>query len=246
MPVSHRKDAFAYENLERSDFIHGLVNGLRIQLTECRRVGVGGLPPDRFHFDFVMSLYSCETLRECIAAARAHYPVYPCSYPHYTLTMAHGRRRLINAQENKRIAWRHGITVEIEPPMIKQSMTNLPQTMIMWPGIKLLACVKDSTKDKNIINGMEYEVLAFTDTDVTLRKLHPALPAKNAEPFTLTHDDCALQMRLQHALCYYSTQGRTLIDGRIRLMDTDHAFFTKRHLIVGLSRTRRGSDVEIK
>ena len=93
---------------------------------------------------------------------------------------------------------------------------------------------------------MEYGVLAFTDTNVTLRRLHPALPAKHGEPLTLTHDDCALQMRLQLALCYYSTQGRTLIDGRIRLVDTDHAFVTKRHLIVGLSRTGRGVDVEIK
>ena len=69
---------------------------------------------------------------------------------------------------------------------------------------------------------------------------------KHGEPFALSHDQCALQMRLQHALCYYSTQGRTLLDGRIRLVDTDHIHFTKRHLIVGLSRTGRGADVEIK
>ena len=53
-------------------------------------------------------------------------------------------------------------------------------------------------------------------------------------------------MRLQHALCYYSTQGRTLLDGRIRLLDTDKTHFTKRHLIVRLSRTVRGADVEIR
>ena len=53
-------------------------------------------------------------------------------------------------------------------------------------------------------------------------------------------------MRLQHALCYYTAQGRTLRDGLVVMMDTDHKHFTKRHLIVGLGRVGEGRDVEIQ
>ena len=193
-----------------------------------------------------MGLYPRHNLAECIAAAKANYPQDPGQQPHYTLVMSHRSRRRINEWENRRLRADHSTTIELCPAEMQKHMANRPQNMFIWVGLKLLACVKDSNKDTRIKNGMEYEVLAFTDSTVTLRQLHPATPDKNGEPFTLPHDVCALVMRLQHALCYYSTQGRTLRDGRVRLTQTSHMHFTKRHLIVGLSRTGHGQDVEIR
>ena len=114
--------------------------------------------------------------------------------------------------------------------------------MLIWKSLKQLACVKES---KEITNGMEYMVLDWTDKNIRLQKLHPANPDKNGEPFELSYSQCALTMRLQHALTYYSTQGRTLRDGPICLTNTDHDHFTKRHLIVGLSRSGLGRNVYI-
>ena len=92
---------------------------------------------------------------------------------------------------------------------------------------------------------MGYQVLGWSDETVQLQQLHLANPENNGNPFDLPYSECALKMRLQHALCYYSTQGRTLRDGLVCLTNTDHKHFTKRHLIVGLSRTGLGRDVYI-
>ena len=128
------------------------------------------------------------------------------------------------------------------PAVCRGSLANLPQDMSVWPGLKLLGCVKKS--DEKTTNGMEYEVMAVDDSTVTLRKLHPSGdPEKHGAPFALSHSETALRMRPQHALCYYTAQGRTLRDGPVTLMDTGHRHCTLRHLVVGLSRVGEGRDV---
>ena len=52
-------------------------------------------------------------------------------------------------------------------------------------------------------------------------------------------DACA-QLRLCHAMCYYTVQGRTVRDRHIVLLDTAHLHFSVRALIVGLSRATHG------
>ena len=47
-------------------------------------------------------------------------------------------------------------------------------------------------------------------------------------------------LRLTHAMCYYTIQGRTLRDRKILLIDTDHPNFSRRALIAGLSRATHG------
>ena len=94
---------------------------------------------------------------------------------------------------------------------------------------------------------MEYEVTYITDTHLEVRKLHPdGDEDKHGKPFIISHEEVAKRMRLQHALCYYTSQGRTFRDGPCVLLDTTHPHFTKRHLIVGLSRCGEGCDVYIK
>ena len=133
----------------------------------------------------------------------------------------------------------------IKPPAINHgSMANMPQDMCIWPGLKLQACVKE--KETNITNGMEYEVLGFTDQIVGLRQLHPSGDAeKHGDPFELPHDEAALKMRLQHALCYYTAQGRTLRDGLVLCTDTKHPAFSRRHLITGIGRVGDASLMQV-
>ena len=123
-------------------------------------------------------------------------------------------------------------------------MANLPEYMQVWPGLKLQACVKE--REEHIINGLEYEVLAIDDSIVRLRKLDPSGETdKHGAPFELPHKETALKMRLQHALCYYTAQGRTLRDGVVLCTDTSHPAFSRRHLITGIGRVCETSLMEI-
>ena len=52
-------------------------------------------------------------------------------------------------------------------------------------------------------------------------------------------------LRLTHAMCYYTIQGRTLKNKRVLLLDTGANHFTCRALIVGLSRVTHGAHVSV-
>ena len=52
-------------------------------------------------------------------------------------------------------------------------------------------------------------------------------------------------LRLTHAMCYYTVQGRTIKDRRIMLIDMDNPHFSRRALIVGLSLATHNSAVHV-
>ena len=54
-------------------------------------------------------------------------------------------------------------------------------------------------------------------------------------------DEACTQLRLCHAMCYYTRQGPRVRDRHIVLLDTRHKHFSVRALIVGLSRATHGS-----
>ena len=62
----------------------------------------------------------------------------------------------------------------------------------------------------------------------------------NDEEVIIELADVCCQLRLTHAMCYYTVQGRTIKGRHIVLLDTDHPHFGVRSLIVGLSRATRG------
>ena len=93
-------------------------------------------------------------------------------------------------------------------------------------------------------NGLEYEVLGTTDSTVRLRELDPS-DEEHGDPFELSYSETAQRMRLQHALCYYTCEGKTFRDGLCVLYDTSDKYFSRRHLIVGISRCGEGCDVQI-
>ena len=134
-----------------------------------------------------------------------------------------------NAMISAALARQRHDTRDIKAPSVpKGPMANLPQDMHIWLGLKLQACVKE--REEHLSNGPEYEVLAIGDRIVRLRKLDPSGDTdKHGAPFELPHKETALKMRLQHALCYYTAQGRTLRDGVVLCTDTSHPVFRRRH-----------------
>ena len=146
---------------------------------------------------------------------------------------------------NAALARKRHDTRELEAPCVPQrTMADLPQDMHIWPGLKLQACVKE--REEHIINGLEYEVLAVGDRIVRLRKLDPSGDTdKHGAPFELPHKETALKMRLQHALCYYTAQGRTLRDGVVVCTDTSHPALSRRHLVTGIGRVGDTSSMEV-
>ena len=240
LPITAQTDNFDYNKIADSDFMHDLCNGLRIDLTEFRR------GPDLNHFGFMQSLYDPSLqLATAINNAKAFYPRSDNRQPHYILVISHTNRLRINRATNEILARGRMDTQLLKPSEVRPgSMANLPQDMHVWPGIKLQACVKQ--REQNIVYGLEYEILSTTDMTVQLRQLHPSGDAaKHGEPFELPHEETANKFRLQHALCYYTAQGRTLRDGLVICADTDHAMFSIRHLIVGIGRVGAAIDMEV-
>ena len=60
----------------------------------------------------------------------------------------------------------------------------------------------------------------------------------------LTREAAGKSLRLCHALTYASVQGLTL-PGTVRLLETEHKHFTKKHLYIGSSRATNHELLEI-
>ena len=58
-------------------------------------------------------------------------------------------------------------------------------------------------------------------------------------------EDVCEQLRLCHAMCYYTVQGRTVRDRHIVLLDTENRNFSVLALIVGLSRATHGNFLHV-
>ena len=100
----------------------------------------------------------CYSSKEAVPAIREREP-------HYVLVLSHGKRMQLNHKMNTRLANGRTDTMLLEPPEVKRgSMANLPQTMRIWPGMKLQACAK--VREANVVNGLEYEVVSFTKEKV--------------------------------------------------------------------------------
>lgn len=123
-------------------------------------------------------------------------------------------------------------------------MANQPQIMHTWPGVKLQACATECAE--NNTNGLEYEKLAIDDRTVRLRQLDPSKETgQHGAPLELPHNETALNMRLQHALSYYTSQNRTLRDGVVLRTATSHPAFDRRYIITGIGRAGDTSAMEV-
>ena len=104
--------------------------------------------------------------------------------------------------------------------------------MLIWPGIELLGAVP--TERRGIRNGCLYTVTEVSDDAVRLQELDGVF----------TFEQVKAWLRLSYAQTYASVQGPELT-AQVRLHDTGHHFFTRRHLFVGLSRCRAARAVSV-
>ncbi len=129
----------------------------------------------------------------------------------------------------------------IKAPEAAVAGANQPQDMRVWVGLALMAVCQSS--HKVLKNGLRYRVEELGASLTLLCIGDKGEP--RGEPFTLAVAEVAKSLRLTHAMCYYSTQARTIY-GPMRLAQTSHRMFTLTHLIVGLGRGPCGDDIEVE
>ena len=137
--------------------------------------------------------------------------------------ISHARRAQLNADMNRRAFEQHtGAYIEIARPE-KFKGNNRPKDYFRFPGQVLIG---HSNCSKEIVNGCFYRVVLGYELIVPIQTME-------------------MRLRLAHALVYASVQGRTFRDARVRLWDTSHKYFSKTHLLVGISRATAGRYVDV-
>jgi len=215
------------DRVQLSNLLHTMASGNRVVLTECMRSSAQ-------LFDFYSSLIHGGSrfeapLPEVLAEAKLifkHSGICAAN-----LTISHRKRVALNASINKAFAPSEGV---LQLEVRGKACRNGAQTMLLWPGIKLLGAV--SSEKRGVRNGCLYTVAAVDEErGVELQELPGVI-------FSL--EQVKAWLRLSYAQTYASVQG-TEFEGELRLHDTQHQHFTRRHLFVGLSRAKEASKVSV-
>ena len=122
-----------------------------------------------------------------------------------------------------------------------QGTTCQPQDMLLWPKIELIGCPRGRAKKHDVIQGVVYTLL-YIDSLSVLRMR----PEYGNDEIEVPLGEIPYLLRLTHAMCYYTIQGRTIKNKHIQLIDTEHPNFSRRSLIVGLSRATHGEHVHVE
>ena len=195
--------------LKDSQLLHDLAGGWCHQLSERWRFDEG-------IFSFLTWLRVDEAeevpLREAIRTARERFPRH--SKPEVCLVISHAKRLQINERENRRRAPDNALLVEYAGS--RATGTNAPQTMRVWPGLRLVGA------------GGKVRKGVF----VTVSEVGERVSLESGQSFE--HQELLKHTRLCSAT-YASVQGLTL-QGRVWLCDTDSPHFTLKHLYMGCSR----------
>ena len=228
------EDLQRWRQLPESDFMHDLCNGLCVKLKKFRRrqlVGDKYIPGDWQHFKNVGSLYPPDEDEETTLPAAVDTAMRP--YPNTgadvqtTLCVANRRRKAVNDAENRRLAPAGSIWCEYG------GEDTRAQSFFCWPGLELQA----GQTDNKLKNGIRYTVETVDALNCTL--------VKETESLTMATASVAVLFRPIHALTIDSSQARTLMGG-VRVVETNHSFFTLRRLIVALGRSPTGAYVQVE
>ncbi|CAE7238133.1 unnamed protein product [Symbiodinium natans] len=178
--------------LKHCQLLHDLTDGWHHELTENRRSDPG-------IFDFLRWLRVDEpreqSLPEAVRAAQERFPRQ--GEPDVSLVISHAHRIRINARDNRRLAPPEAVTIEYTGT--GPTTTNMPQTMRVWPGLKLIGVGGRVTK------GIYVHVAEVGPEKIVL---------DGGDSFT--HAALLKHTRLCHAITYASCQGLTL-EGRVFL-----------------------------
>ena len=107
--------------------------------------------------------------------------------------------------------------------------------MLLWPGLRLTGCRRDSADQRQVQNNCAYRVVSVDANRVVV-----ALEVEGAQPIQLSHQEAVQFLRLDCCRCYASVQGMTLRDRRLLLCDVRHRFMDARKLYVAASRVTDG------
>ena len=152
MPIQDQARVALLDNLETSDFLHSLCNGLRVEVKRYRR------GTDEAHFNFVGQIYGT-SLESALDAARERYPARGTAYAGTTLVVDHRCRVLVNEHCNRRLAGQEHILVKAGPPT--RGCANLAQDMRIFKGIILIALGTAPP----LRNGLRYKVVELPTAD---------------------------------------------------------------------------------
>ena len=210
-------DSFAGSRVERalkdSDLLHDLASGYCHELLENQR-------SDERIFRFIGWLRVGEAeevpLAEAVRVARREFPRPQREHPDVCLVISHAHRVQINERENRRLAPQDAVFIEHKEA--GAPTTNSPQSMRVWPGLKLVGA------GGKVAKGTFVQVAEVGPERVVL---------DGGQAFS--HAELLRQTRLCHAITYASCQGLTL-RGRVWLLDCGTHHFNLRHLYVGASR----------
>ena len=217
--------------LQQPQLLRDMVKSLWVRLTTYRR------GDDEFLFDFYHGLYeSKESVREMVARARKSFPA--CSDPDLVLCISHNKRILINKRMNETKAPDNAVRVYAVEEI--QGTTCQPQDMLLWPKIELIGCPRGRAKKYGVVQGVVYTLLYIGPLSVLRMR-----PEYGDDEIEVPLGEIPYLLGLTHAMCYYTIQGRTIRDKHIQLIDTDHPNFSRRALIVGLSRAAHCQDVHV-
>ena len=135
--------------------------------------------------------------------------------PEVCLVISHAKRLQINERENRRRAPEDALLVQYAGP--ETAGTNAPQTMRVWPGLRLVGA------------GGKVQKGVF----VTVSEVGERVTLESGQSFEPR--ELLKHTRLCSAITYASVQGLTL-RGRVWLCDVDSPHFTMKHLYMGCSR----------
>jgi hypothetical protein len=225
--------------VQETEIVKDLAGCLHVKLTENRR-----FTEDPAHFERFKGLYghadaSPGTTRQKVLEMQHRYCWNRHRRVDIHLVLSHRKRRAVNHTINQQRDAAAGVFIPSVGGI--KGMSSQPQAMYLRPGMSVLGC---SGERKKIINGCEYVVTAVTDDSVVEDMLADFNDARE-RGVTLTHPEASRWLRLAYARCYYTSQGRTLRDAVVAMLDTGHRHFSVRHLIVGISRVPKGSDLMI-
>ena len=194
-------------------------------------------------FKFYHGLYG-QDVKQVLPSARANYPVtMPTEEHDVILCVSHEKRLRINKYINERAG---GLFVPCEEEI--KGTTCQPQSMFLKVGLELIGCPRGVNGKRGIVQGVVYTVCEVgPEVKIRMNDEYQLADWNEAEvETTLPLEEVPRLLRLTHAMCYYTVQGRTMRDKHILLTDTDHPFFTTRSLIVGMSRATHGKYVHVQ
>jgi hypothetical protein len=210
-------------SLQRSDLLHELCGGVRSELFENKRSDAG-------LFNFYTGMWDNDVvLEQCILRARAEFPTTQ-GPADFSLTVSHAARMAINRSANQRQKAIHPQAVFFRCKVPPVRGANSPQSAWVWPGLLLVGSGGKFRKGLfGTVAKVSDELMEVSVGDASIR---------------LTQEQFFKCARLASALCYAAVQGLTL-PGRVRLCETSHPRFTKKHIYIGVSRATAADLCEV-